>query len=182
MLTLVVPLSLGYNLSSDNSCGLANPTDANYNASINLGPLRINAPGATATHGLLAGSSAIDAGNCSTQGVLVDQRGVSRSQGPACDIGAYELRTPVAINDAYVAMQGRTMALPAPGILSNDLSPEGSPLSVFSVSSDVNATLIVTPDGGVQYFPKIGFLGRTPSPTRCRTVCTFQIPPPLPSM
>lgn len=153
-------LSLGHNLSSDDSCGLTDPTDRNNNASINLGPLQTNAPGATATHALLAGSSAIDAGDCSLQAVSFDQRGASRPQGPACDIGAYELRAPIANNDAYVAMQGRTMVLPAPCILSNDLSPDGLPLSIFSVSSDANATLIVTLNGGVQYFPKIGFLGQ----------------------
>jgi cysteine-rich repeat protein len=51
-----------------------------------LGPLADNG-GPTLTHALLAGSPAIDgAGTCSG----TDQRGVSRPQGGACDIGAYE--------------------------------------------------------------------------------------------
>lgn len=33
-------LSLGHNLSSDNTCGLSQPTDMNNNASVNLGPLQ----------------------------------------------------------------------------------------------------------------------------------------------
>lgn len=54
-----------------------------------LGPLQDNG-GPTQTHALLAGSPALDAAllaNC----LATDQRGVSRPQGPECDIGAYEL-------------------------------------------------------------------------------------------
>ena len=51
-----------------------------------IGPLADNG-GPTLTHALLAGSPAIDAaGMCSG----TDQRGVTRPQGAACDIGAYE--------------------------------------------------------------------------------------------
>jgi hypothetical protein len=56
-----------------------------------LGPLAFNG-GPTQTHALLAGSPAIDTGACA--GIPgADQRGVSRPQGPACDIGAFE-KTP----------------------------------------------------------------------------------------
>jgi hypothetical protein len=44
-------------------------------------------------HALLPGSPAIDAGNPATC-PAIDQRGVIRPQGEACDIGAYELTTP----------------------------------------------------------------------------------------
>ena len=59
------------------------------NADPLLGPLQDNG-GPTQTHALLAGSPAIDAAllaNCPA----TDQRGVSRPQGPGCDIGAFEL-------------------------------------------------------------------------------------------
>jgi len=60
-----------------------------------LGPLQDNG-GVTATHALLAGSPAIDAGaSCpNDQGAALpaDQRGVARPQGAACDIGAFELQ------------------------------------------------------------------------------------------
>lgn len=61
-----------------------------------LGPLENNG-GSTLTHALLPGSPAIDAGNptgCTDHlGNLLttDQRGVTRPQGPTCDIGAVEL-------------------------------------------------------------------------------------------
>ncbi len=82
--------SAGYNLSSDGSCGLSAMGDIN-NGTANLGPLQVNAPGNTATHALLTGSQAIDAGNCSGGAITTDQRGVARPQGSACDIGAFEL-------------------------------------------------------------------------------------------
>jgi hypothetical protein len=45
--------------------------------------------GTTATHPLLAGSPAIDAGT--SEGCpATDQRGVSRPQGEACDMGSFE--------------------------------------------------------------------------------------------
>jgi len=58
-----------------------------------LGALALNAPGTTATHALLDGSPALDAGTCTgldDATVADDQRGVVRPQGSACDIGAYE--------------------------------------------------------------------------------------------
>jgi CSLREA domain-containing protein len=54
-----------------------------------LGPLQDNG-GRTFTHALLAGSPALNAGGF-TPCELTDQRGLSRPQGPACDIGAFEL-------------------------------------------------------------------------------------------
>lgn len=61
-----------------------------------LGPLQDNG-GRTPTHALLPGSPAIDAGNPAAPGSVseaceaADQRGMTRPQGPACDIGAYEV-------------------------------------------------------------------------------------------
>ena len=55
-----------------------------------LGPLGDN-DGPTQTMPLLTGSPAIDAGN-NTTCPSTDQRGVSRPQGAACDIGAFEVK------------------------------------------------------------------------------------------
>jgi uncharacterized repeat protein (TIGR01451 family)/CSLREA domain-containing protein len=84
--------SAGYNLASDASCNLTATTDLTTTDPL-LGPLG-NYGGATPTHALLEGSPAIDAGNCSGGAVTNDQRGVSRPQRAACDIGAYEALPP----------------------------------------------------------------------------------------
>ncbi len=55
----------------------------------NLGPLADNG-GPTQTHALLAGSSALDTGDTTN---TTDQRGVTRPQGTADDIGAFEAET-----------------------------------------------------------------------------------------
>ncbi len=83
-----------YNLDSGSSCGFTQPHDLR-NTNPLLGPLQVNAPGSTATHALRGGSPAVDRGGTSANGCLAtDQRGVSRPQGGACDIGAYELIPP----------------------------------------------------------------------------------------
>ncbi|HCB02337.1 MAG TPA: hypothetical protein DEP19_08140 [Anaerolineae bacterium] len=74
-----------YNIDTDGSC-----KDAIQKTFIelNLGSLANNG-GFTQTMALLAGSSAIDAGDNATC-EATDQRGVARPQGSVCDVGAYE--------------------------------------------------------------------------------------------
>jgi len=86
--------SLGYNLSSDASCQLTQPTDLPNTAPL-LGALADNG-GPTQTQALLAGSPAIgkipkNVSSCGTT-VSTDQRGTARPQPSAgnCDIGSYE--------------------------------------------------------------------------------------------
>src|SRR5215217_5377501 len=69
-----------------NACGFALSADPN------LGPLDANG-GPTETHALLPGSAAIDAA-VACPPPATDQRGVSRPQGAACDIGAFEFVPP----------------------------------------------------------------------------------------
>lgn len=63
-----------------------------------LGDLLPHAPGVTDTHALQAGSPALDwipADDCA---VAEDQRGVTRPQGSACDIGAFELEAATTLH------------------------------------------------------------------------------------
>ncbi len=80
--------SQGYNLEDGPSCSFTQPTDLPNAADVQLGALADNG-GDTATHALLAGSPAIDAGD-NAACPATDQRGITRPQGAACDIGAYE--------------------------------------------------------------------------------------------
>ena len=92
--------SAGYNLLGDLDGCLpfqARPGDLIGINNPMLGPLTANADG-TGSHPPLPGSPAIDAGNPAPVGPPgcepFDQRGVVRPQGPACDIGAYEVDVP----------------------------------------------------------------------------------------
>ena len=83
--------SSGHNLIGNTTGGSGFRPDLGDLLNVNplLGFLQNNG-GPTETHGLLPGSPAIDAGDnaiCPS----TDQRGVARSQGGQCDIGAYEL-------------------------------------------------------------------------------------------
>jgi hypothetical protein len=79
------PISLGGNISDDATCGTS-PTDK-PNVTPGLGSLALHG-GTTLLYDLLAGSPAIDA---ASQCPSLDQRGVARPQGAACDSGPYEV-------------------------------------------------------------------------------------------
>lgn len=84
-------VSLGHNLSDDDSCNL-NASGDLTNTNPQLGPLQNNG-GATHTHALLPTSPAINAGD-NASCPINDQRGVPRPQAHICDIGAYEFVFP----------------------------------------------------------------------------------------
>jgi Right handed beta helix region len=76
------------NLDSDGSCNLTATSDL-PDTNPQLGPLQDNG-GPTLTMALASGSPAVDHGD-DTSCPAVDQRGITRPQGPHCDIGAFEL-------------------------------------------------------------------------------------------
>jgi len=88
------PTSLGYNLIGVGNGGLANGVNGDQVGFIAtplaplLGPLQDNG-GRTETHALLAGSSALDAGD-PVSFLPEDQRGLPRPSGTLADIGAFE--------------------------------------------------------------------------------------------
>jgi len=83
-------VSNGYNVESPgNTCGFDQEGDqAGVSAvALDLQPLADNG-GPTMTLAITTDSAAFNAGTCE---VTTDQRGVTRPQGPACDVGAFEL-------------------------------------------------------------------------------------------
>jgi Tol biopolymer transport system component len=78
--------SLGGNLDDDGTCGLTATGDQS-GVNPQLGP--VDSSGPTDVLSLLSNSPAIDAAN-DLACPATDQRGVTRPQGPHCDIGAYE--------------------------------------------------------------------------------------------
>ncbi len=97
--------SEGHNLSSDDGGGFLTATGDLVNTDPLLGALANNG-GPTATHALLPGSPAIDAGDDAVLGapynLTTDQRGSPRKLGAHVDIGAYEYD--VAQSDATLVV------------------------------------------------------------------------------
>lgn len=86
-----VVVSLGHNLDSLGQCGFTAAGDLTNKDPL-LGPLQDNG-GPVPTEALPLSSPAINAGD-NTGCPATDARGVSRPQGAACDIGAYEAQLP----------------------------------------------------------------------------------------
>ena len=84
----------GYNIESPgDTCGFDADKGDLFDVTteqLNLGPLQDNG-GPTMTHALRPGGVAIDVIPVDACAVDTDQRGVSRPQGDACDMGAFEL-------------------------------------------------------------------------------------------
>jgi predicted outer membrane repeat protein len=107
----------GYNISDDASCAFSASTSMNStNPRLHPQGLRDHG-GPTHTIALLPNSPAIDAIPSDTNGcgtdVTTDQRGILRPQGPACDIGAFEMqkktlteRPPSAPEDKQACKKG----------------------------------------------------------------------------
>jgi len=153
--------SSGHNLSSDASCAFAAGTDFNSTGAL-LGALANNG-GPTETHALLAGSPAIDAGSCS---VAADQRGVSRPQGPACDIGPYEasrscVTAPAGLVGWWTFDEGTGATSFQDVIGGNNATPSNSPVDAVQAPQAVVGTV-----GGAIHFPKFpnGLTGARVSP------------------
>ena len=111
-----------------------------------LGPLADNG-GLTRTQLPAANSPAIDAGNSATC-ASADQRGVARTQGGACDIGAVERIQAVELSVA-VAGQGEVDAEPTPapfidGIVACDAAGAGQAHCRATYDEDSNDDVILT--------------------------------------
>jgi len=117
-------VSLGYNLDSDGTCHLTQPTDLPETTDPLIGPLADNG-GPTWTHALRQGSPAIDGGSC--PGVGTDQRGMPcpadipnvPNADDGCDIGAFEylpanIQVVGSLHDLLLVLIGEDNDLVAP--------------------------------------------------------------------
>jgi hypothetical protein len=146
--------SLGHNLASDTTCALDQPGDL-PKTDARLGPLQDNG-GQTLTRAILPYSPAIDAGG-SAGCPATDQRGISRPQAKACDIGAYEFVPPtLTLSPASLALAAggsgvvtATLSLPqatdtALSVSSSNGLVASAPLTVTIPMNQTSATFQVT--------------------------------------
>jgi hypothetical protein len=104
-----------YNLGGSTAlpCSFTGPHDQ-PNINPLLAPLADNG-GPTMTHALMPGSPAIDKGGTSAnQCPTTDQRGIARPQGPACDVGAFELEVTTQPTASPTAPSATTAASGTP--------------------------------------------------------------------
>jgi len=135
--------SLGRNLSNDSSCFLTQSTDK-PNTDPNLGPLTFNGGSfVMLTHAPQPGSLAIDGANACPS---TDQRGVSRPQGGACDIGAIEF------DSSLLATKTPTPTPTSTATTSPTTTPTTSPSNGDPYEADdaCNQAHVIASDGSVQ--------------------------------
>ncbi len=67
---------------------------------------------------------------------------------------------PVSTGDSYSTQEGKTLTVPASGILSNDSDPRSRPLTAVLNAGPSRGTLSLNPNGRFTYTPFGGFFGR----------------------
>ncbi|MBM4297457.1 MAG: tandem-95 repeat protein, partial [Deltaproteobacteria bacterium] len=67
--------------------------------------------------------------------------------------------TPVAQNDAYEITEGPILSVVAPGVLANDIDPEGDPMAAILVTQPLFGSLTLNADGSFEYIPLVNFSG-----------------------
>lgn len=68
-------------------------------------------------------------------------------------------RPPVASSDAYAATAGVTLSVAAPGVLANDVDPDGDPLTAVLSAGPGHGTLVLQASGAFSYTPAQGYSG-----------------------
>lgn len=109
-----------------------------------LGILDVHVPGTTPTYPLLEGSPAINAVNCAP-GVNIDQRGLIRPQGSACDIGAYELELNTT---PYFTSTPLTTATEATSYSYAITSADQDPGDTLTITASIKPTWLTLTDNG----------------------------------
>ncbi len=153
------------------------------NANPNLSALANNG-GFTQTRALGVGSSAIDAGGVNSACPTVDQRGVSRPQGSACDIGSYEVAgAPVPTN---TPTQTATPTATFTATNTATYTPTNTPTATFTATNTpvpptatftatntpVPPTATFTPTNTATFTPTF-----TPTNTATSTATNTPVPP-----
>lgn len=116
---------------------------------------------------LVAGSPAVDVGVGTLGGAsapTADLGGAARPSGAGFDAGSFELfqgsaNPPTANGDSYRTGQGRQLVVPAPGVLANDVSPSGRPLTATRLTGPGHGTLTFNANGSFTYTPASGYAG-----------------------
>ena len=68
-------------------------------------------------------------------------------------------RAPTPLGDAYAVMEGNTLTVNSPGVLANDVDPDGDGILAPNVTNPANGQVSFTTAGTFDYTPDPGFTG-----------------------
>ncbi len=68
-------------------------------------------------------------------------------------------KCPSAAADSYNVLKNTQLTVSAPGVLSNDADPEGSPITVASSTQPSHGTVVLNSDGSFTYTPSADYCG-----------------------
>ncbi len=88
-----------------------------------------------------------------------DSNGLATSNVATVTLNVTPTPPPVANDDTYSTPEGTTLIVSAPGVLTNDSSPSGRPLTASDVTQPADGTLTFHADGSITYVPNAGFVG-----------------------
>jgi hypothetical protein len=66
---------------------------------------------------------------------------------------------PVANNDSYSTNENTVLSVAAPGVLANDTSPSGNPVTCAILATPTHGHVVLNPDGSFTYTPATNFTG-----------------------
>lgn len=81
------------------------------------------------------------------------------SEGWVARIAAPDTDTPVASGDSYSVKKDNVLTVGAPGVLGNDVDPNGDPLTAVLDVGPANGSVTLNADGSFTYTPNAGFTG-----------------------
>lgn len=67
--------------------------------------------------------------------------------------------SPTAVEDSYEVLFEETLVVDAPGLLANDVDPDGEALTAFLDRGPAHGTLILNADGSFEFTPETGYSG-----------------------
>ena len=68
---------------------------------------------------------------------------------------------PVAVDDHYVVDRGHVLTVSAPGVIGNDIDPDGDALSARIISNPLMGSVTLNANGSFVYTPPVDFSGQT---------------------
>ncbi len=105
---------------------------------------------------------AVGAGTFHIDGMIYDFSGSSYHYNSDFGLAGYTVVSnapPVASNDSYTTLEDTTLTVAAPGVLANDVDPEGAPLTVSLIAAPAHGTLTLAANGSFTYVPAANYNG-----------------------